>query len=237
MKRHWLVVLALCGAGPALAQDATFSVSIGARAWQAEWTTFSYFTEPDPVTGEPVNVALTQAAARDELVLMPLLSVRYGDFFASLSAMPSKQFTFIDGGEIASREEIDLNIGYNFMPGLAATLGYKKVSQGGSSGTYRPEGLVVGLTANAPLGGAWSFYGSLGVGWLETPAGDPIAFEADYRLTELGLAYSLPTAGVVKRWTFTGGYRIQVLSSKDAFNGQDAKDTTQGFTIGLIASF
>lgn len=238
MNKNWIVVLALCGAGTALAQDSGLSVSLGARAWHAEWTTFSYIT--DPITDE--NLAITQVSANNKLVLMPVASVRYGNFSGSISSMRSADFSFVGGGGNA-RQELDVNLGYDVTPGLTLTLGYKKVSQTAPDGSrYRPAGPVAGLSANAPISGPLSLYGSLGVGKFKTPGGDPIAFKADYRLTELGLAYTLTGNQFVKRWTFTAGYRIQVLSSKEAFTtptgeSQDARDTTQGFTLGAIATF
>lgn len=238
MNRNWLVVVTLFGAGPALAQDSGLSVSVGARAWYAEWTTFSFFTTPDGKT----NLALTQVAANNKLVVLPVVSVRYGNFSGSLSAFLPTDFSFVGGGG-NTRKELDVNLGYDVLPGVALTLGYKKVSQSDIEGNrYRPAGPVVGISANAPLAGAWSMYGSLGVGKLKTPSGDAIDFKADYRLTELGLAYTLSGNQQPQRWTFTAGYRIQVLSSQEAFttpNGesQDARDTTQGLTIGVIATF
>ena len=238
MNKNWFVVVALSGAGAALAQDSGVSVSVGARAWYTEWTTFGYFT--DPVTRE--NLALTQVSARDKLVLMPVVSVRYGDFSGSISGMPSTDFSFV-GGEGNARQELDVNVGYDVIPGLTLTLGYKKVSQTAPDGSrYRPSGPVAGLSAYAPLSGPWSLYGSLGVGKFKTPGGDPIKFKADYRLTELGLAYVLNGNQLMKRWTFTAGYRTQVLSSKEAFTtrsgeAQDARDTTQGLTLGVGTMF
>lgn len=238
VNKNWLIILALSGAGTALAQDSGVSVSVGVRAWYAEWTTFSYVV--DPITNK--NLALKQVSAKDKLTMMPVVSVRHGDFSGSISAMPSTDFSFVGGGS-NSRQELDVNLGYDMIPGLTLTLGYKKVSQTDPDGNrYRPSGPVAGLSANAPLSGPWSMYGSLGVGKFKTPGDDPIAFKADYRLTELGLAYTLNGNQFVKRWTFTTGYRIQVLSSKEAFtapNGesQDARDTTQGLTLGVIATF
>jgi len=230
MNRNWIVVLAFCGAGPALAQAPELNVSVGARAWYAEWTTFSYTTD---ALG---NQALIQVAADDKWVMMPILSVRYGDFVGSVSGFSSTNFSYPDGRQ-DERQELDVNLGYTVTPGLTLTLGYKKVEQGGNAGKYRPAGPVAGISANAPLSGGMSVYGALGVGWLKTPSGDDIQFDADYRLTELGLAYTLNTEGWVRRWTFTGGYRIQVLSSKEALGSQDGRDTTQGFTVGAIATF
>jgi hypothetical protein len=236
MNRKWLVVLALCSAHVALAQDEGVSVSVGARAWYTDWTTFSYYP------GEPnqPNLALTQVAAKEKFVLMPLISVRYRDFFGSLSGFPSTGFTF-DDTQSGDREEFDANVGYFVLPGLAFTLGYKKVSQSGDAGRYRPAGPVVGVTGNAQLQGAWSLYGNLGVGWLKTPGGDEIKFDADYRLAEVGIAYTLGGKRHPKHWTFTGGYRIQVMTSNEAIPevnpAQDGRDTTQGFTLGVIATF
>jgi hypothetical protein len=231
MDRKWLALFALCSAGNALAQEPDFVVSVGARAWYTQWTTFSYFV--DEVTQE--NLALTQVSADDKLAFMPLISVRHGKWLASASGLPSTDFKFPNGR--GTREEFDANIGYFVIPSLAFTLGYKYVSQSDGPNRYRPAGPVVGINANAPLAGVWSMYGSLGVGWLKTPGGDAIDFDADYRLAELGLAYTLEGNRMPRRWTFTGGYRIQVMTSNDAFNSEDGRDTTQGVTLGVMATF
>jgi hypothetical protein len=232
VNKTWLVVgLVFCNADPALAQSSELSVSVGVRAWYTDWTTFSYFTD-----GNGNNLALTQTAAQEELVLMPIVSLRYGKFSGSISAFPSKSFSFVDGGS-GKREELDVNFGYAVRPGLTVTVGYKKVEQSDGDLRYRPAGPVIGVSGYAPLGGLLSLYGSLGLGWMKTPSGDAIEFDADYRLAELGLA-STPNGEVLKgRWTFTGGYRIQVLDSKDAFGSQDGRDTTQGFTVGTLFTF
>ncbi len=236
MDRKWFVLFGLCCAGAVQAQDPGLSVSVGVRAWYTEWTTFSYYTGN---TQPPQNLALTQVSADDKLTFMPMISVRYGKWLGSLSGLPSTDFRFPYSQ--GTREEFDANIGYYVIPSVALTLGYKRVVQSDGPDHYRPAGPVVGISANAPLGGAWSMYGSLGVGWLETPGGDDIDFEADYRLAELGLAYTLNGNRMPRRWTFTGGYRIQVMTSKDAFpddaSSQDGRDTTQGFTLGVMATF
>lgn len=233
MKRL-LPVLALtaglAAAADASAQEGGLSVSAGVRAWYAEWTTFSYFVDGG------VNRALTQSSAETKWAVVPTLSLRYGNFVGSLSALPTTSFTFADGGT-GQREEIDVNVGYSVLPGLAATLGYKKVSQRDGDAQYRPAGPVFGLSGNAALAGATSLYGALAFGRLKTPAGDAIDFKADYRLTEVGVAHSLNTAGWPRRWTFTAGYRIQVMGSKEAFGTQDGRDTTQGLTLGVLATF
>lgn len=238
MNKELLIVLALLwSTGPALAQDPNLSVSVGARAWYTDWSTFSYL--PDLSTPNPDdNLALTQVSANEKLTFMPMVSVRYGNFIGSMSAMLSTKFKFPDDDEFDDeREEFDINVGYFVLPGLAFTLGYKKVEQSNGPDRYRPAGPVIGMSGNAPLSGAWSLYGSLGVGRLKTPDGDKISFDADYRLTEVGLAYGLEGGKMPQRWTFTAGYRMQVMSSKEAFGTQDGRDTTEGFTLGAMATF
>ena len=232
MRRFALVVAAAAAlaTAPARAQEPGVSFTVGARAWYTDWTTFSYYA-PAPDTPP---VALTQVSAKSKLVVMPTASVRWNEFFASVSGMPSARFSFDDGTD-GRRSEFDINAGYAVMPNLAVTLGYKKISQSGNSGRYRPSGPVVGVSANAPLGSGLSLYGSLGIGRLRTPSGDAIDFKASYQLAEVGLAYTLNADK--PRWTLTGGYRIQLMRSKDAFQGQDGRDTTQGVTVGANATF
>ena len=237
MKTIALTILAVTAlvSSRAQAQDSPLAFTVGARAWYTDWTTFSYYPGKENVP----NVALTQVSAQAKLVVLPTASVRWNDFFASVSGMPSARFSFDDGTD-GRRSEFDVNAGYRVMPSLAVTLGYKKVSQSGSAGRYRPAGPVIGASANAPLGNGVSVYGSLAIGRLHTPSGDDIRFKANYQLAEVGLAYALTADR--PRWTLTGGYRIQTMRSKDALldpDGRelDGRDTTQGVTLGVNATF
>lgn len=229
-----VAVAALSTCTAATAQDNGLSVSVGARAWYMEWTTFSYVVDEN---GD--NVALSQVSANEKFVLVPLLSLRYGRFLASASMVPSTRFHFVDGGS-GERREWDLNLGYAVLPGLNLSLGYKSVSQRDGDVRYEPAGPVFGISGSAPLSGGFSLYGSFGAGRLKTPQSggdDVVKFKTSYRLTELGVAYALAGAQVWPRWTLTAGYRIQVMSSKEAFGSQDGRDTTQGLSFGAVASF
>lgn len=235
MRHLTLTAALLLGAATAAvqAQDNDLSLSLGLRAWNTEWTTFSYF----PIN--PQDSVVTQVPARDKLVLVPTLSLRWRDAFGSVSLYPTTEHSMYDGLR-SERREFDLNAGYYVLPGLAVTLGYKKMVQTDGRFSYRPAGPVVGLSATAPLGAGLNVYGAFGVGWLKTPAARntfDVVFDAEYRLTELGLAYSLPVTWMAKALTLTAGYRTQVLSSKQARGDQDGRDLTQGLTVGLVASF
>lgn len=230
-----MAMAALFGTAALAQEDTGLSVSVGARAWYMQWSTFSYLTDESGTT----NIALTQVSAERKLVLVPVISARYGNFVGSINVFPSTQFHFVDGGS-GKRSEFDLILGYSVLPGLNLNLGYKKVSQRDGDVRYEPAGPVFGLNGSAPLANGFSLYGSLAAGRLKTPqsGGDNVVkFKADYRLTEVGLAYALAGEQVSPRWTFTAGYRIQVLISKEAFGKQDGRDTTEGFAVGVIATF
>jgi hypothetical protein len=228
MKKWVLMTLAVCFTGATKAQESDLSVSLGLKAWNTQWTTFSYGDDG----------AITQVPAKDKVIFVPQLVVRYRDFMGSISGYRPTRYQFIDRpGD--TRKEFDVNLGYFVAPSVVVTLGYKKLAQVGSQ-AYKLSGPVAGVSATAPLGGAFALYGSFGYGWLKTPAKknvNDIEFDADYQLGEVGLAYSLATGSVTKMLTFTMGYRTQVFSSKDAAPGQDGRDLTHGLTLGLVARF
>jgi hypothetical protein len=229
MKKPLIAALALCAVGLAHAQSSGPSVSLGLRAWHTQWDTFSYTLDQN---GDSVVI---QVPAQDKLVLLPVLSVRWRDFTGSLSLYPSTEHEML-GGRRDKREEFDLNLGYAVTPAVALTLGYKKIEQRGSL-LYALDGPVAGISGTAPLGQGWSLYGSFGMGWMKSTGGSDVKFDADYRLSEVGAAYTVPTGSFIKAVTLTAGYRTQVLTSKDARPGQDGRDLTQGFTFGALASF
>jgi hypothetical protein len=230
MTKNLLLAFVLCFAGMAQAQESNLSVSVGVRAWNTQWDTFTY-----RVIGVG-NQVVIQAPADEKLVLVPLMSVRYGDFVGSLSMYPSTDHRFFDG-EVRTRKEFDVNLGYYVSPGVAVTLGYKKLEQKGSNDTYELSGPVAGVNGTAPLGGDFALYGAFGFGSMKSTSASTVKFDADYRLSELGVAYTLATPSISKALTFTLGYRTQVISSKDAAVGQDGRDLTQGLTLGVIATF
>jgi hypothetical protein len=235
-KEITIVALAFGAAAGAQAQGQGHesggpTVSVGLRGWQTEWDTFSYHVD----TGNG-NSVVVQAPAEDKFVLLPVLSVRWRDFTGSLSLYPSTDHDFVNGGR-GTRKEFDLNLGYFVTPGVALTLGYKKIEQADGPNVYALSGPVAGVSGTAPLGRDFALYGSFGMGWMKSTGSSTVKFDADYRLSELGIAYTVPTGGFVRAVTLTAGYRTQVLTSKEALGNQDGRDLTQGFTLGAIATF
>jgi hypothetical protein len=222
-----LALLFAATTGVVHAQASNLDISLGLKAWNAQWTTFGYSDDGSQII---------QVPAKDKVVLIPLLSVRYQDFIGSISGFVPTDFE-LEGGTINKRKELDLNVGWLFAPGVAATLGYKRLGQAGDGNNYELHGPTIGLSATAPIRGGISIYGTLGLGRLKSTSGSNVKFDADYQLSELGLAYSLPLSGIPRALTFTAGYRIQILTSKEALGSQDARDLTQGFTLGALARF
>lgn len=230
MTKNWLIALALCSAAAAQAQDSGFSVHAGARAWYTQWDTFSYY---DAGGGTFVVI---QAPGESKFVLLPVLSVRYGDFVGSASMYPSTDHQFVDDS-VRTRKEFDLNVGYYVAPAVALTLGYKRIEQKDPRNTYEFAGPVAGVSATAPLGANFALYGTFSLGRMKSTSASNVKFDAGYRLGEAGIAYTLTTPSVAKALTYTAGYRTQVITSKEAAEGQDGRDLTQGLTLGVIASF
>ncbi|MBI5719379.1 MAG: hypothetical protein HZC37_17055 [Burkholderiales bacterium] len=222
------VLILAMAAGAAAAQDSNFGIAAGLKAWSTQWTTWGY--EPTVGGGRVITEALTN----DKTVLVPIVSVRYRDFIGSVSAITSTTYSYPDGDTV-SRKEHDVNLGYFIAPGVAATVGYKSLAQWAGPNNFKLAGPTIGLSATAPLSGAFSLYGALGLGRMK-PKGN-VDLDADYQLSEVGGAYGLALGGIAKSLTFTVGYRTQVLKSKEALPGQDARDLTQGFTFGLVAAF
>jgi hypothetical protein len=224
---RFLAALGLCIAGAAHAQASNLDVSVGLKAWATQWTTWGY---------DANNTAITQVPAKDKIVLIPQLSARYGDFVGSMSGFQPTTFELEDGSR-NKRKEFDANLGWLFTQGVAGTIGYKRTGQSADGSNYDVHGPTIGLSATAPIRNGFSLYGNFGYGRLKSASGSNVKFDADYQLSELGLAYGMGLGGVPRAITFTLGYRIQVLTSKEALGSQDARDLTQGITLGPLAVF
>jgi hypothetical protein len=217
---------------PALAQDSNLGFFAGVRVWNVDWTTWGYGTNSSN------REATTQEPTHTKTLVIPVVGVRWRDFLATLGGFSSTDFTFVDGGGTITRKELDLNLGWYVTPGTALTLGYKRTGQRAQQ-NYELAGPTVGMSATAPLGGGVSLYGLLGLGRLKPTGASTVDLDADYQLTEVGAAYNVPVGRIVRSITFTAGYRIQVIDSKDVLNtrAQNARDLTQGFNIGVSGSF
>jgi opacity protein-like surface antigen len=236
------VLLALAAAaGTAQAQESNFAVTFGTKVWAAEWSTW-FFAE----TKQNIEV-IDQKSAKTQAIVIPQLSFRYGDFIGSVSGSIPSKHEFSEPGASAKlkRQEVDVNFGYSITPGLTASLGYKKVDQIDSDGgKYQVSGPTIGVSAASALTGGFSVYGALGLGVLKIKGANNVS--ADYSLSEVGLGYSLPLGRFIKSMNLSVGYRTQVIKARgleltntvtNESVSEDARDMTQGFTLGAVFAF
>jgi hypothetical protein len=167
----------------------------------------------------------------------------------------------------SSREEQDLAVAYLLAPGLAASIGYKRLVQAYGPDKYRWQGPTAALSGSARLSGDWWVYGIAGFGVMrahfpsfdsakaQTAAGQDAegrtSFNADYRIGEFGLTYRVAEPVFFTRsLSWTVGYRAQYVNTRGYSLGvtdptgnflpnTDArlKDSTQGWVAGLFAVF
>ena len=220
------------------------NIVLGTKIWSNRWTTWGFYTDSNPANG---TVVTTQDPSESAVSVIPQLSVRYKDFVGSVSGMVNKNYTFANVPD-AKRNELDGNLGYYVLPGLAVTLGYKQIKQDFSGDQFKWSGPTVGFSATAPLSNGFSAYGSLGLGSMKAKlaAGSPDAtgktsLNAEYVLNEVGLAYSVGFNRVVRSMTITAGYRTQIVTTKDYATSSaekiDIRDTTQGLTLAAVLVF
>lgn len=247
-------VVWMAAAAAAQAQDADgaraasdWTVFGGLKVWSNRWVSWDVYATLDE-NGFPSPTLATLSSNRQN-VLIPQLGLRYKDWMFSLSQMQRTDYVLTSPfAEDApgSRDEQDASVGYYLLPGLAATLGYKKVAQHFGTG-YTWKGPIAGLNATAPLSPSMSVYATLGYGSMSAHLGVPddagrSRLRAGYLLQEAGLAWTFAEARGPRAVTVTLGWRTQTVTTHgyavgDASTKTDVRDITQGMTLGLVASF
>jgi hypothetical protein len=221
--------------------------------WETTWE--SWIVVPTPFNGGSREVIET-INSNTKLAVIPQLSVRYGNWLGTVSALTSTDYSLTPswGSSLsASRYEIDGNFGYYVLPGLALTVGYKQIEQK-FGGTFKWHGPTVGGSGTAGLGHGFSLYGTVGVGFMKAelpfPDGaDQTSLNATYLLGETGVAYSFGSLGaVIRSLNITLGYRSQTLTTRGfglantsttptTVSRQDVRDSTYGPTLSFVGAF
>jgi hypothetical protein len=235
------------------AAENEWALAAGAKLWENTWE--SWIVVPTPFNRGSREVIET-INSNTRLAVIPQLSIRYGDWLATVSALTPTNYSLTPswGTQLAaSRYEIDGNFGYYVLPGLALTAGYKEVEQK-FGGSFKWHGPTLGASGTASLGRGFSLYGTVGVGYMkaELPfadGADQTSLNANYALGEAGVAYSFAGLGRLTRsLNVTLGYRAQTLTTRGygladtsttqpIVSRQDVRDTTQGPTLSVVAVF
>jgi hypothetical protein len=224
----------------AMAADGDFSATVGLKAWVNNWSTWNGFVGMDNSFNDVAHVYNVESSNTTSWI--PSVSVRYKDFMVGGSYFAKRSYDIGPGFRDVKREEFDLIGGYYILPTLAIIGGYKEVDQWFANGKYKYSGPIVGFSASAPLTSGFSLYGTaaVGLGSMDAKRPSGTTTDADYRLGEVGLAYAFNVGGGVKSLIGTFGYRSQVIvtdMSGSALSGLKGRDTTEGFTLGLVAAF
>lgn len=272
-KLTFVALLAL--AGPAGAADpeapAELNVVLSQRFWHASWdqavtdVTFSGETGP---TGLPLARAVYQKNVSRRTVPITALGLRYGRWTATVSRFSTQRF---DGHGVysdpaVSRDETDLSIGYQALPGLSLALIRKtgRVSSNQTRGTTELFGsdtpidgraTLAGLSASAPINDRLVLYGNAayGPGTFRDPNGGFEPIKSRYTVSEFGLAYrhalGASLAGL-QAFSIQAGYRVQSISytgiATSDFEGlpievnvsaSKARSVTDGFILSLSLIF
>lgn len=265
---HWGVILA-CVATGSLAQQAPatipsagsqLSVSLGLKVHPNRISS----NAPRPfMTASGPALASDEFRTSSETSVIPILSARYRDFFASTSYLAKTDYSATQPSTGLpynfERDEFDVNVGYYVLPSLALTLGYKQVetkADFGSLGTVdrKDRGPTLGVAAAAPVGSGFGVYGNLAIGRLTSKVNLSGSLpKNDYISTEMGLFYTALSreTGWPRSLNVTLGYRYQSLDSTGEVTvssvGSDfvvtrqynvrTRDTSRGPVLGVIATF
>lgn len=251
---------------PAAAQEATvlrrdgLSLTLSANLWFNSWTT--WIDNINTAKGDANYVAVTEGGVAAANLTAALRGRRW---FATLGYLGTPDYRFpryydrsAAGGLIAvdvlaSRRELDVNLGFMAVPQLGFTVGYKGIRQrfdvvtsgaltADQVSSTRFDGLTLGVLGSAALGRGFSFYGN-GAGGLMGVRFDPPPNSADprhdtafYEAAELGFAWRAASLPLTGRF----GYKFQRISTRqdvDGLRDQRGVDVTSGYILGLGVVF
>jgi len=292
-------------AAPSSAGTKDFTLAFGTKIWVNSWSTWRALRLPT-VPGiaeldQGVTVQTLTARSSSAVSPVPSVTARYKDFFLTGSYLSETDYDFPEQKQVyaanltglggaaldalaikyrmsGTRQEWDVSAGYQILPYLAVTGGYKEIEQtfriNTCEGTLLSSGLAgdcttlfpgksrvtyagptIGLSGAAPIGHGFGLYGNFTYGWLganfrasgAAATVNDIARvnNVDYYVGELGLTYShllreMPVYMPLSAATAYAGYRYQSYKShlaRSVGNGNDPKDTVEGFVAGVNLAF
>ena len=257
-------------ARPAGAQEATVfawkdvSLTLSANLWFNSWTT--WIDNINTVKGDANYISITEGGVAASNLTAALRGKR---FFATVGYLSTPDYHFprytdrsttgvlIALDAAASRQEVDVNLGYMLVPQLGITVGYKGIRQkfnvvtsvaatgvttAAQDSSTRFDGATLGVMGSAALGRGFSFYGNgagglMGVRFDPPPNSvDPRHDTAFYEAAELGFAWRASSLPLTGRF----GYKFQRISTMQDVDGlreQRGVDVTSGYILGLGVVF
>jgi hypothetical protein len=188
-----------------------FMLAVGTKVWITEWNTWRAPNVRGADRGQ--NIQTLTSGSSSETSPIPSLTARYKSFFLTGSYLAetdysfptqSQVYDFVDnagGHNVAKlaykfsgqRREWDVSLGYQILPYLAVTAGYKEIRQkfgdlsclasivvpdtnrfanrdclgtAPQAATVTYAGPTLGISGAAPIGKGFGLYGNFAYGWL-----------------------------------------------------------------------
>lgn len=243
--------------GPAAEGASDWQVLVTERLWDARWDhrlVDALVTAPPTATSPPEVTTFLRERTSDKLVPIHSVGLRYKDLLVSASGWSAN---FDMSGVTASgrtrRTEYDFTVGYAVYDGVSASLTYKygKVNPAvtartpallGLRGSQDGYGLLLGLSALAPIKGKLSLYGNFAFGpgryQLERDLPGHPRSRTRYTIGDFGASYRIEPSGPAGLDTITLqlGYRYQVMSFRDAKLATPPADQVRLVRLGGVYS-
>ncbi len=238
MKRSIIVLIAAllfaASCGTVFAEEKKehegIEVEAGVKAWYNKWTN----KDPDPALGTTKFDATT--------LLGPAIEVKFPHHFyaeaAYLISLSDYKATTALGEEFSSdRKDLDLAVGYRFIPEVGVFVGYKNVSMdwtvtGVTSGSFDLSGPMFGLRGDVPVSETFSIFAS--ATYLMTKVETKEEGFATTKNDAPGSIFELGVkASFSKELSGTLGYKVESTKEKNT----DIKDSFAGLTLGVMYAF
>jgi hypothetical protein len=248
-------------------QNARFFV--GLRLWVTQWDVPYVAVRPasNPIHPDrPAFDFYTATSTSDtKLVPMPTVGVYAGKWLLAATLAPTTSYDCHCSLGDVDRREFDVNLGYEVVPRLFLSVGYKEATQSkladvDQSSEVKVKAILLGANASVPLTDTLSLYGNAAYGFvrynsdLRDPAGHS-HYDGSYQIGEVGLSWRVGQflGNAFQNTSVALGYRFQSLRVEDtpvttsetlSFNStpigvarEDLRTNTSGPVITLIAYF
>lgn len=242
-------------------------VFVGVRLWFTQWDVPYVSVVPalNPLNPQlqALQTVTTTSISNTKLIPMPTVGVSAGKWLISATYAPSTSYDCRCVLGNVDRREFDVNLGYEVVPRLYVSVGYKEGRQSqlapGAASEVKIKGLLLGATASAPLTDTLALYGNAAYGFarFRSDLPDPDGrshLDGGYQIGEVGLSWRVGQllGSPLQNTSIALGYRFQSFlvndtpsvvfapSSPDtalAVQRRDVRSNTSGPVVTLIAFF